>query len=131
MLEEYARIKETLKSEATRPLGGIGFVLPECCTHVPAARKAKTPAPSSENNSSSHNPRSSQTSPKPPRGLLTFGNLPSRQAFANARVLFPRSIHANFHRANDEGTKAPCAQPRSSLAEVHAGSSCAAFSGIR
>src|SRR4051794_1530959 len=28
MLEEYQRIQETLKSEATRPLGGIGFVLP-------------------------------------------------------------------------------------------------------
>jgi transitional endoplasmic reticulum ATPase len=28
MLEEYARIEETLKSDATRPLGGIGFVLP-------------------------------------------------------------------------------------------------------
>ena len=28
MLEEYERIKETLKSDATRPLGGIGFVLP-------------------------------------------------------------------------------------------------------
>jgi transitional endoplasmic reticulum ATPase len=28
MLEEYDRIRETLKSEATRPLGGIGFVLP-------------------------------------------------------------------------------------------------------
>jgi transitional endoplasmic reticulum ATPase len=28
MLEEYDRIQETLKSEATRPLGGIGFVLP-------------------------------------------------------------------------------------------------------
>ncbi|MGN6057090.1 MAG: CDC48 family AAA ATPase [Sphingomicrobium sp.] len=28
MLEEYARIQETLKSDATRPLGGIGFVLP-------------------------------------------------------------------------------------------------------
>ena len=28
MLEEYDRIPETLKSEATRPLGGIGFVLP-------------------------------------------------------------------------------------------------------
>ena len=28
MLEEYGRIQETLKSEATRPLGGIGFVLP-------------------------------------------------------------------------------------------------------
>src|SRR6478672_6544250 len=28
MLEEYQRIQETLKSEATRPMGGIGFVLP-------------------------------------------------------------------------------------------------------
>jgi transitional endoplasmic reticulum ATPase len=28
MLEEYERIQETLKSEATRPMGGIGFVLP-------------------------------------------------------------------------------------------------------
>src|SRR4051794_5382149 len=28
MLEEYDRIQETLKSDATRPLGGIGFVLP-------------------------------------------------------------------------------------------------------
>jgi transitional endoplasmic reticulum ATPase len=28
MLEEYERIQQTLKSEATRPLGGIGFVLP-------------------------------------------------------------------------------------------------------
>src|SRR5438552_905315 len=28
MLEEYGRIQDTLKSEATRPLGGIGFVLP-------------------------------------------------------------------------------------------------------
>src|SRR5207248_2240376 len=28
MLEEYDRIQDTLKSEATRPLGGIGFVLP-------------------------------------------------------------------------------------------------------
>ena len=28
MLEEYSRIEETLKSDATRPLGGIGFVLP-------------------------------------------------------------------------------------------------------
>ena len=28
MLEEYQRIQDTLKSEATRPLGGIGFVLP-------------------------------------------------------------------------------------------------------
>ena len=28
MLEEYDRIQETLKSDAVRPLGGIGFVLP-------------------------------------------------------------------------------------------------------
>src|SRR6476619_2707332 len=28
MLEEYDRIQETLKSDATRPMGGIGFVLP-------------------------------------------------------------------------------------------------------
>lgn len=28
MLEEYARIENTLKSDAVRPLGGIGFVLP-------------------------------------------------------------------------------------------------------
>ena len=28
MLDEYSRIQETLKSDATRPLGGIGFVLP-------------------------------------------------------------------------------------------------------
>ncbi len=28
MLEEYQSIQETLKSEATRPMGGIGFVLP-------------------------------------------------------------------------------------------------------
>ena len=28
MLEEYEQIQDTLKSEATRPLGGIGFVLP-------------------------------------------------------------------------------------------------------
>jgi transitional endoplasmic reticulum ATPase len=28
MLEEYAKIEQTLKSDAVRPLGGIGFVLP-------------------------------------------------------------------------------------------------------
>ena len=28
MLDEYARIQQTLKSDAVRPLGGIGFVLP-------------------------------------------------------------------------------------------------------
>ena len=28
MLDEYDRIQDTLKSEAVRPMGGIGFVLP-------------------------------------------------------------------------------------------------------
>ena len=28
MLEEYERIQDTLKTEAVRPMGGIGFVLP-------------------------------------------------------------------------------------------------------
>jgi transitional endoplasmic reticulum ATPase len=28
MLDEYDRIRETLKSDAVRPMGGIGFVLP-------------------------------------------------------------------------------------------------------
>jgi len=28
MLEEYDRIQDTLKSDAVRPMGGIGFVLP-------------------------------------------------------------------------------------------------------
>ncbi len=28
MLDEYAKIQDTLKSDAVRPLGGIGFVLP-------------------------------------------------------------------------------------------------------
>ncbi len=28
MLDEYSRIQETLKSDAVRPMGGIGFVLP-------------------------------------------------------------------------------------------------------
>ena len=28
MLEEYDRIQDTLKSDATRPMAGIGFVLP-------------------------------------------------------------------------------------------------------
>ena len=28
MLEEYRKIEDTLKSDAVRPLGGIGFVLP-------------------------------------------------------------------------------------------------------
>ena len=28
MLEEYERIQDTLKSDAVRPMGGIGFVLP-------------------------------------------------------------------------------------------------------
>jgi transitional endoplasmic reticulum ATPase len=28
MLEEYQSIQDTLKSDAVRPMGGIGFVLP-------------------------------------------------------------------------------------------------------
>jgi transitional endoplasmic reticulum ATPase len=28
MLTDYARIQETLKSDAVKPVGGIGFVLP-------------------------------------------------------------------------------------------------------
>ena len=28
MLSDYARIQETLKSDAVKPVGGIGFVLP-------------------------------------------------------------------------------------------------------
>ena len=28
MLEDYAKIRDTLKSDAVRPVGGIGFVLP-------------------------------------------------------------------------------------------------------
>jgi transitional endoplasmic reticulum ATPase len=28
MLSDYARIQDTLKSDAVRPVGGIGFVLP-------------------------------------------------------------------------------------------------------
>ena len=28
MLDEYERIQDTLKSDAVRPTGGIGFVLP-------------------------------------------------------------------------------------------------------
>jgi transitional endoplasmic reticulum ATPase len=28
MLNEYEQIRQTLKSDAVRPLGGIGFVLP-------------------------------------------------------------------------------------------------------
>jgi transitional endoplasmic reticulum ATPase len=28
MLNDYAKIQETLKSDAVRPVGGIGFVLP-------------------------------------------------------------------------------------------------------
>ena len=28
MLEDYAKIQDTLKSDAVRPIGGIGFVLP-------------------------------------------------------------------------------------------------------
>ena len=39
MLEEYERIQETLKSEATRPMGGIGFVLPGHAAPEGAAAK--------------------------------------------------------------------------------------------
>ena len=28
MLDDYAKIQETLKADAVRPMGGIGFVLP-------------------------------------------------------------------------------------------------------
>jgi transitional endoplasmic reticulum ATPase len=28
MLDDYAKIRDTLKSDAVRPVGGIGFVLP-------------------------------------------------------------------------------------------------------
>ena len=28
MIADYAKIRETLKSDAVRPVGGIGFVLP-------------------------------------------------------------------------------------------------------
>jgi transitional endoplasmic reticulum ATPase len=38
MIEEYDRIRETLKSEATRPLGGIGFVLPGMLTPRPGGK---------------------------------------------------------------------------------------------
>ena len=39
MLEEYEQIQDTLKSEATRPLGGIGFVLPGMLRPRPGGRK--------------------------------------------------------------------------------------------
>ena len=38
MLDEYQRIQETLKSEATRPLGGIGFVLPGMLRSKPGGK---------------------------------------------------------------------------------------------
>ena len=40
MLDEYAQIQETLKSDAVRPVGGIGFVLPGML-HPRAAEKAR------------------------------------------------------------------------------------------
>ena len=40
MLEEYERIQQTLKSEATRPLGGIGFVLPGMLRPRPGGKDA-------------------------------------------------------------------------------------------
>ena len=39
MLEEYERIQDTLKSEATRPLGGIGFVLPGMLRSRPGGKE--------------------------------------------------------------------------------------------
>jgi transitional endoplasmic reticulum ATPase len=39
MLEEYERIQEMLKSEATRPLGGIGFVLPGMLRPKPGGKE--------------------------------------------------------------------------------------------
>ena len=44
MLEEYDRIQETLKSEATRPLGGIGFVLPGMLRPKPGRKANKLAA---------------------------------------------------------------------------------------
>ena len=38
MLEEYQNIQETLKSEATRPMGGIGFVLPGMLRSKPGGK---------------------------------------------------------------------------------------------
>jgi transitional endoplasmic reticulum ATPase len=40
MLEEYDRIRETLKSEATRPMGGIGFVLPGMLRPRPGGKES-------------------------------------------------------------------------------------------
>src|SRR5439155_25340631 len=40
MLEEYDRIQDTLKSEATRPLGGIGFVLPGMLRPRPGGKES-------------------------------------------------------------------------------------------
>jgi len=40
MLEEYSRIQDTLKSEATRPLGGIGFVLPGMLRPRPGGKES-------------------------------------------------------------------------------------------
>ena len=39
MLEEYENIQQTLKSEATRPLGGIGFVLPGMLRPKPGGKE--------------------------------------------------------------------------------------------
>jgi transitional endoplasmic reticulum ATPase len=38
MEEEYARIQDTLKSNAVRPNGGIGFVLPGMLTPRPGGK---------------------------------------------------------------------------------------------
>jgi transitional endoplasmic reticulum ATPase len=39
MLEEYDRIRETLKSDAVRPMGGIGFVLPGMLRPKPGGKE--------------------------------------------------------------------------------------------
>ena len=83
MLEEYARIQETLKSDATRPLGGIGFVLPGM---LQPARRRKTVASSPR--------RSSLTA----SATALVETLPSGGAFANAPALpapteYPCRLH--------------------------------------
>ena len=39
MLEEYERIQDTLKSDAVRPMGGIGFVLPGMLRPKPGGKE--------------------------------------------------------------------------------------------
>ena len=84
MLEEYERIQETLKSEATRPLGGIGFVLPGCCVQVRAGSPDATfdqfRPPLRRKFGAVRKERCS----RPARSVR---NLPSGGAFANAPAL--------------------------------------------